>query len=138
MSLNSTASSSSSVSASASASQMASASTSAYPSTSMSAYPTASASVSGSVTQSATSTATFILSPQQIAASKISLDGWIAIFSSVGVLLLCSIILSICYYRMYQKEKLKRLRLEQVEKRMTLQMATARMSSVRDFMNNRV
>ena len=138
MSLNSTASSSSSVSASASASQMASVSASAYPSTSMSAYPTASASVSGSVTQSATSTATFILSPQQIAASKISLDGWIAIFSSVGVLLLCSIILSICYYRMYQKEKLKRLRLEQVEKRMTLQMATTRMSSVRDFMNNRV
>jgi hypothetical protein len=144
MSLNSTASSSSSVSASASASQMASVTqtSSAFPSISMSAYPSAypttSASVSGSISQSATSTATFILSPQQIVASKISLDGWIAIFSSVGVLLLCSIILSICYYRMYQKEKLKRLRLEQVEKRMTLQMATSRMSSVRDFMNNRV
>ena len=148
MSLNST--DSSSVSASASASQTASAypsgsmsaHSSAYPTMSASAYPsaysTASASASGSVTQSATSTATFVLSPQQIAASKISLNGWIAIFSSVGVLLLCSIILSICYYRKYQKEKLIRLRLEQVEKRMQLQMATTRMSSVRDFMNNRV
>jgi len=79
-----------------------------------------------------------MLSPQQIAASKISLDGWIAIFTSIGVLLLCSKILCICYYRKYQKEKLMRLRLEQVEKRLQLQMATSRMSSVRDFMNNRV